>query len=255
MSTAPVLRVDVLLGLDANPQPTIAIARTITQPSLLMPAAGILPLGSPLGQSPPGPPQTRGMSSEDYLNTYHNASTPPPADVPPDLAGFMLAADAVLANAAELARVVSHAHQGAAAQLIGDGWAHARKYFSLSEKYRDWADYHTPAVGFGIHAYAHKVSAPIRLTDEELRAHPEWRGFGREAANHPPMRGWLMAPLIGADGLNYGFIQASDRVSGDFTEQDEACLVRLAALTSSALDALAQLHMPDYHARVANLKG
>ena len=45
------------------------------------------------------------------------------------------------------------------------------------------------ARGFGIHAYAHQVKRPIRLTDQELRAHPEWRDFGAEKASHPPMRG------------------------------------------------------------------
>ena len=149
-------------------------------------------------------------------------------------------------QAAELARVLAWAHQGAATQLIGDGWDHARKYFSLSEKYSRWADYHQPARGFGIHAYAHQVKRPIRLTDQELRAHPEWRDFGAEKASHPPMRGWLAVPLIGFDGQNYGFIQASDRLEGDFTEQDEANLVRLATLTSAALDALARLHLPQY---------
>ena len=109
------------------------------------------------------------MSEVAFLNTYHNASTPPPAEVPADLAGFMAAADGVLAHAAELARVVAQAHQGAATQLIGDGWRHARKYFSLSEKYAAWADYRVPAVGFGIHAYAHRIDTPLRLTDGELR--------------------------------------------------------------------------------------
>ena len=186
------------------------------------------------------------MTVERFLNAYHNASTPPSTDVPDHLAGFMMAADPILADAAELARVLARAHQGAAAQLIGGGWAHARKYFSLSEKYEAWADYRAPAKGLGIHAYAHQVNRPIRLTDEELRAHPEWRNFGSEVAKHPPMRGWLAAPLIGSDGVNYGFIQASDRLEGDFTEQDEANLVSLAALTSVALDALAQLHLPEY---------
>jgi GAF domain-containing protein len=193
------------------------------------------------------------MSDERFLNTYHNASTPPSSDVPPELAAFMLAVDPVLVQAAELARVVTRAHQGAAAQLIGEGWAHARKYFSLSEKYAAWADYHTPARGFGIHAYAHMVDRPLRLTDEELRAHPEWRNFGTETNSHPPMRGWLAVPLIGSDGLNYGFIQASDRLDGEFTEQDEANLVRLATLTATALDALAQLHLPDFREKVARL--
>jgi len=164
----------------------------------------------------------------------------------------MLAADPVLAAAAELSRVLAHAHQGAATQLTGGDWAHARKYFSLSEKYAAWAGYNTPARGVGIHAYAHQVHRPIRLTDEALRAHPEWRNFGGDEGRHPPMRGWLAVPLIGSDGENYGFIQVSDRLEGDFTAQDEANLVRLAALTATALDALAQLHLPGYGAEVAD---
>jgi len=73
------------------------------------------------------------MTIERFLNTYHNASTAPSPDVPPDLASFMLAADPVLAEATDLARVLAWAHQGAATQLVGDGWAHARKYFALGE--------------------------------------------------------------------------------------------------------------------------
>ena len=134
------------------------------------------------------------MDDERFLNSYHNASTPPGPDVPADLAGFMLAADPVLGQAAELSRVLARAHQGAATQLIGEDWAHARKYFSLSEKYAAWAHYDTPARGFGIHARAHKVHRPIRLTDEALRARPEWRNFGGDEGRHPPMRGWLAVP-------------------------------------------------------------
>ena len=185
------------------------------------------------------------MGEEALLNAYHNSSTVPDPDIPADLAAFMLAADPVLANAAELTRVVTRAHQGAATQLIGEGWAHARKWFSLSEKYAAWADYKTPARGYGIHAHAHQTDTPIRLTDEELRAHPEWRGFGGERDDHPPMRGWLAVPLMGTNGRNYGFLQASDRVEGDFTAQDEANLVRLAALTSAALENVARLHIPE----------
>ena len=63
------------------------------------------------------------MSDERFLNSYHNASTPPGPDVPAELAAFMLAVDPVLIQAAELARVLARAHQGAATQLIGDGLA------------------------------------------------------------------------------------------------------------------------------------
>jgi hypothetical protein len=85
------------------------------------------------------------VSDVAFLNTYHNASTPLSAEVPADLAGFMLAADAILAQAAELARIVTQAHQSAAAHLIAERWQYARKYFSLSEKYAAWADYNEPA--------------------------------------------------------------------------------------------------------------
>ena len=190
------------------------------------------------------------VTNDRFLNTYRNASAAPSADLPADLTSFMLAVDPVLADTAELARILARAHQGAATQLIGEGWAHARKYFSLSEKYAAWSDYHTPAKGSGIHAHAHTVSGPIRLTDEELRSRPEWRNFGDELDSHPPMRGWLAVPLVGSDGENYGFIQASDRLEGEFTEPDEANLVRLASLTSTALDALAQLHLPAYRRKV-----
>jgi hypothetical protein len=49
------------------------------------------------------------------------------------------------------------------------------------------------------------------------------RYFGGQKDSHPPMRG----------------------LEGDFTEQDEADLVRLATLTSAALDGLAQLYLAE----------
>jgi hypothetical protein len=174
------------------------------------------------------------MTSERFLNTYHNASTAPSPDVPADLASFMLAADPVLAEAATLARILARAHQGAATQLIGEGWAHARKYFSLSEN-------RAPAKGSGIHAYAHEVARPIRLIDEELRSHDEWLNFGEEINKHRPLRGGWPSPDRNGR-RDYGFIQASDRLESEFTEQDEANLVRLAALTSTAIDAQSVRH-------------
>lgn len=61
-----------------------------------------------------------------------------------------------------------------------------------------------------------------------LAKRPEWRGFGKAAGKHPPMRGWLAAPLTGRQGRNIGLMQLSDKYEGDFTEEDEAVLVQLA---------------------------
>ena len=90
--------------------------------------------GGGLSQRVPRP-ALHTVSMERFLNSYHNASTPPGPGVPLQLAAFMLAVDPVLVQAAELTRVLARAHQGAATQLVGEGWPHARKYFSLSEKY------------------------------------------------------------------------------------------------------------------------
>jgi GAF domain-containing protein len=182
----------------------------------------------------------------EHENTYHNVRTPPKLGERPEMVAFYNAADPVLALAAELARVVTTAHQGAATQMVNGNWAEVRKYFSLSPKYAAWADYRTPAVGFGIHAYVTTTNCPIRLTQAELEAHPEWRHFGVEQGKHPPLRGWLAIPLIGSDGRTYGLIQASDRYEGEFTDEDELHLMQLATLTSTALDTLAGTPWPEY---------
>jgi GAF domain-containing protein len=187
---------------------------------------------------------------DDALNSYHNKRTPPKEGERQDLLAFYDAADRVLALAAELARVVTHAHQGAATRLYQGDWSQARKYFSLSRKYAAYADYDSPATGFGIHAYIPRINRPMRLTQDELEGHPEWRNFGTEQGKHPPMRGWIVVPLVGSDRQNYGFIQASDRVEGDFTAQDQANLTRLGELTSTALDSLEAVYLPDYYRKL-----
>ena len=78
----------------------------------------------------------------------------------------------------------------------------------------------------------------MRLTQAELEAHPEWKGFGDEAGKHPPMQGWLAAPIIGRDGTNWGLLQLSDKYEGEFTEEDEKHFISFATLVSETLEAL-----------------
>jgi hypothetical protein len=77
------------------------------------------------------------MDNQRFLNSYHNASTPPGPDVPADLAGFMLAADPVLGEAAELSRVLAYAHQGTGTLVILDDCSYlsvatAVRYFEVN---------------------------------------------------------------------------------------------------------------------------
>lgn len=181
--------------------------------------------------------------SQTHINVYHNVvvgATPNPVMPRPDTLdeAFAEAANRVLSQSVELIRVLIGAHQSAAAIVVQQDWTTVRKYFSLSEKYAAWADYKTPAVGYGIHSWLLKVNQPIRLTQAELEAHPEWKGFGTEAGKHPPMRGWLAAPLVDRSGTNWGLLQLSDKYEGDFTAEDEQHFVRYAELVSTALEAL-----------------
>jgi GAF domain-containing protein len=56
------------------------------------------------------------------------------------------------------------------------------------------------------------------------------------------LRGLLAVPIVGEDGRNYGLLQLSDKADGgDFDEDDERHLQRLAVLAALALDALAKV--------------
>ncbi len=176
-------------------------------------------------------------------NVYRNAvvgATPNPLITDPDAAdeAFAAGANAALRTAVNVARATVRAHQAAAAVVVDGDWSTARKYFSLSEKYADWAGYEAGAVGFGAHGWLLREPQVVRMTQADLEAHPQWRGFGRQRGLHPPMRGWLAVPLRDRAGKTWGLLQASDRDDGEFTAEDEAAFADLAALLSCALEAL-----------------
>jgi GAF domain-containing protein len=151
---------------------------------------------------------------------------------------FIEAANRVLKNAVELIRVLIGAHQSAIAIVVQEDWSSIRKFFSLSEKYAAWAKYDAPATGYGTHGWLLRHNQPVKMTQAELEAHPEWKGFGGEAGKHPPMRGWLAAPIVGQDGTNWGLLQLSDKYEGEFTEEDEQHFISFAKIVSEALEAL-----------------
>lgn len=109
---------------------------------------------------------------------------------------------------------------------------------SLSDKYEKWRDYKAKATGTGIYRVVMNTNKPMRLTQQELVQHPAWTNFGAEKKNHPPMRGWLAAPLVSQTGDNIGFAQLSDRVTGDYDGSDEAVLSQLAQVLSISLENL-----------------
>ncbi|MGE3807132.1 MAG: PAS domain S-box protein [Gemmataceae bacterium] len=136
----------------------------------------------------------------------------------------------------EQGRAIIGAHQCVTSLSVDNNWNQAIHSLSLSDKYADWQEYDVKPDGTGIYMLVCRTNKPIRLTQDELEAHPAWKAFGAERERHPPMRGWLAAPLIDRHGNNLGIIQLSDKLQGDFTPADEAILVQLAGLASAGIE-------------------
>jgi len=143
----------------------------------------------------------------------------------------------VLRVITEEARRIIDTHQSVGSMTVNEQWAQAINAIALSDQYAQWRTYDAKPDGSGIYAVVCRTNKPMRLTQAELEAHPAWRRFGKEVANHPPLRGWLAAPFVGRDGRNLGLIQLSDKVDGsDFTADDEAILMQLAYIASVAIE-------------------
>ena len=103
------------------------------------------------------------------------------------------------------AREIIGAHQAGGSITRGTDWSQSINAVSLSEKYAEWRDYATLPDGSGIYSLVCRQNRVLRLTQAPLEAHPPWQGFGRHAADYPPMNGWLAVPLVVRDGTNSGF--------------------------------------------------
>ncbi len=59
---------------------------------------------------------------------------------------------------------------------------------------------------------------------------------GAHAHPDPALLGALAVPLIDRTGRNIGLIQVSDKIEGEFTDEDEAILVQLAAIAANGFE-------------------
>jgi PAS domain S-box-containing protein len=159
-----------------------------------------------------------------------------------------LSLEEVLGAIVEQARFTIGAHQSVISMSVDRDWTQAINAVSLSDKYAAWRDDYKVYDRSDIYAFVCHTNQPIRMTQAELEAHPQLQELGKEAHRHPPMRGWLVAPLIGRNGRNMGLIQLSDKYEGDFTEEDRAIAVQLAQLASVAVEN-ARFYEAEQHAR------
>lgn len=142
----------------------------------------------------------------------------------------------LMQRATELARTLIPSHQSVISLTADQNWAQSIRAVSLSDKYAAWRSYTEKPDGSGIYHLICERNRPMRMTQAELEAHVAWKGFGAAKDRHPPMRGWLAAPLTGQSGDNVGVLQLSDREGGDYTAEDEAILVQLADVISVCIE-------------------
>jgi len=133
-------------------------------------------------------------------------------------------------------RDILQVHQAVVSLTEGGGLSQTINAVSLSDKYAAYREYSAQTDGTGIYAQVCRANQAMRLTQEELERHPRWNAFGKYAHDHPPLRGWLAVPLIDRMGRNIGLIQVSDKIDGDFSEQDEAILVQLASIAANGFE-------------------
>jgi PAS domain S-box-containing protein len=143
---------------------------------------------------------------------------------------------ATLQAITEAARAIVGAHQCICSMSRDADWSQAINATSLSDKYARWRDFAVVPDGSGIYAWICEENLTVRMSQDELEAHPRWRGFGKSSRDHPPMRGWLATALVGSDGRNLGIVQLSDKIAGEFDQVDEAVIVQLAQIAASAIE-------------------
>ena len=124
---------------------------------------------------------------------------------------------------------------------------------STDERYADWMQHVSEPKLPGIYQLLKDKQYPIRLSGQELEAHPEYLGVKRES--QASLRGLLAVPLTSSEASVVGALMVSDKINGEFDAEDEAILVQLAQIASVGMesvrlkDALRQ-HMLELEERV-----
>ncbi len=136
----------------------------------------------------------------------------------------------VLARIVRSACALVDARYGALGILAPDG-QHLAEFLTHGLSPEEHRSIGHPPRGHGILGLLIRDPSPLRLSN--ISQHPASHGF---PANHPPMRTFLGTP-IRIRGEVYGNLYLSEKSGGrDFSEDDEALLVALAAAAGVAVD-------------------
>ncbi|NES95612.1 MAG: response regulator [Desertifilum sp. SIO1I2] len=142
-----------------------------------------------------------------------------------------LSVESVLRSITEQARAIIGAHQAIArVTLNGETLISC----SLAERHAAWqgAEHHLEL----LHLQPDEpLNQSLRMTQDELSGDPRWQALAQQQYSLP-MHGWLAAPLrIQGDRL-IGSVQLSEKIEGEFNEEDEAIVVQLAQIAAVAIE-------------------
>jgi signal transduction histidine kinase len=137
-------------------------------------------------------------------------------------------------------REVIGAHQSAMSYVPDGDFGEAIHTHSFSEKYEKYNTYDVMPTGEGIWGVVVEKKISMRMTQEDIVSHPCWKNFGdlkdERGLEHPPMRGWLAVPVLSQTKRFLGVLQLTDKFEGDFTEDDQELLARLASMVAPTFE-------------------
>jgi len=137
--------------------------------------------------------------------------------------------DSLLQVITDQARSIIGAQQAFTTLLARGEWNQSLTCVSVAE---GQSAVQFPPQNSEVFMLACNLNKPVRLTSKGSGSNA-WRSLLDSSI---PRDGWLAAPLLTRDGRNLGLIQLSRKMSGEFSEDDEAILVQLTHMASVAID-------------------
>ncbi len=142
--------------------------------------------------------------------------------------------DSLLRVLVEEARAIIPSHQALGAATPTGNWDDAITATSFSDRYSTFRSIKLRAAGLTV--YGDCLAKAVRLSEEQRSSQDAWKRYADAQLPGPPRRGYLCAPLLTRSGATMGVIELSDRLDGEFDENDEATLVQLAGVASVAIE-------------------
>jgi len=142
----------------------------------------------------------------------------------------------ILQNLVREARLSIGAHYATIRVALDEDWSQVILAVSRSE---EKTDPDSPQASFDastMDSLLFPIPRPLRMTQAEMVVHPAWKSFHTTANHHAPMRGLLAVPLMSRHGRNFGLIDLTDKLDGDFNIDDENRLQQLASVVSLAVE-------------------